>query len=54
MTLEGSNFHQMAPNSKCKGMVSLKTYQCGLLLIFIILYNYETLFGDDDKKAKNY
>ena len=54
MTLEGSNFHQMVPNVKGDGMVRHKTSQGGLWIIWIRLYTYETLFGADDKNAKNY
>ena len=54
MTLEGSNFHQMVPNLKGDGMVSIKNYQDGLQIICKILYTFETLFGDDDKNSKNY
>ena len=52
MTLQGSKFHQMVPNLKGNGMVSIKKYQGGLWIIFIVLYNYATLFGDDDKKGQ--
>ena len=54
MTLEGSKFHQMVTNLKGDGMVSLKEYQGGLWILFIILYTSKTLFGADDKKTKNY
>ena len=52
MTLEGSNFHQMVPNLKGYGMVSIKTSQGGLWIIFIILYTSSNFFGANDKKTK--
>ena len=54
MTLEGSNFHQMIPNLKGNSMVSIKTSKGGLWILFIKLYTSATLFGADNKKAKNY
>ena len=50
MTLEGSNFHEMVPNFKWNGMVSIKQSQVVLWILCIILYTYETFFGADDKK----
>ena len=44
MTLEGSNYHQMVPNLKCKGMVSLITSQYGIWKLCIIIYTYTNLF----------
>ena len=41
MTLEGSKFHRMVPNLKCKGMVSLIKSQYGICKIF--LSNFITL-----------
>ena len=52
MTLEGSNFHQMVPNLKGDGTMSLKKFQGVLWIIFIRLYTSENLFGDNDKKTK--
>ena len=52
MTLEGSNLHQMVQNLKGDGMVSLKTSQGVLWIIFIILYTYASMFGANDKNTK--
>ena len=52
MTLEGSNFHQMVPNLKGNGVVGIEKYQGVLWIVFIILYKFETFFGDDDRKTK--
>ena len=45
MTLEGSKFHQMVPNLKGNGMMSLKKSQVGLWILSIRLYTSANLLG---------
>ena len=45
MTLEGSNFHQMVPNLKLNGIISIKTYKYGLWIIYIIFVPLKTCLG---------
>ena len=52
MTVEGFEFHQMVPNSKGDGMVSLKKFKFFLWILCIRLYTSENLFGANDKKTK--
>ena len=52
MTLEGSNIHQMVLNLKGDGIMSLKTYQCGLWIIFIIFNSSTNLFVANEKNTK--
>ena len=52
MTLEGSNIHQMVPNLKVNGMMSLNTSQFVLCILFIRIYTSANLFGDNDKNTK--
>ena len=52
MTIEGSKFHQMVLNFKGNGMMSLKKYQGGLWILFIILYTSTNFFGANDKETQ--
>ena len=52
MTLEGYNFHQMVPNLKVNGMMSINTSKVGLFIIFIRLYTYAKMFWANDKNTK--
>ena len=52
MTLEGANFHQMVPNLKGYGMVSIKKSQGVLWILFIRLYTSANVFWDNEKKTK--
>ena len=52
MTLEGSNFHQMVPNLKGDGMVSIKKSQGVLWILCIIFYTSENFFGANYKNTK--
>ena len=53
MTLEGSNFHQMAPNWKGDGMVSIKKSQFFLWIIFLSYFiPLQTCLGLMKKRPK--
>ena len=52
MTLEGYNFHQMVPNLKVNGMMSLNTYQFGLCILLIIIYTSANFSWVTDKNTK--
>ena len=52
MALGGSNWHQIVPNLKWNGMVSVRTLQYYLLTLLVWLQASATWFGDNERKCK--